>query len=318
MAAKETNEARQAAAHDPSAPVAGAALASRRQRAWVADPALEETTGHAVARASLVAGVLMVAAALFWASTAEIVESAVATGEIQPAGGIRKVRHAEGGRIAELLVEEGDHVVRGQTVVRLDGTRAQAMLARLRARRESLLSQDQRAFASTELLELDQEIARLEHQLGGLDVVSPIDGVIHHLPVGGAGEAVPPAAVVAEIVPAGGPLIVRARLSPRDIGTIENDQPVEVRVDAYDHARFGTVPGRITHISLHTYEDRSGRPYFEARIALERNHVEGAGRRHELVPGMTTEAEIVTGRKTLLRTLLRPVYAIRERAFKEP
>ncbi|HYD31781.1 MAG TPA: HlyD family efflux transporter periplasmic adaptor subunit, partial [Azospirillaceae bacterium] len=112
-------------------------------------------------------------------------------------------------------------------------------------------------------------------------------------------------------------LIVEARVSTRDIGFVTVDQPVKVKVHTFDFARYGSIPGRVRSLSATTFLDEQKTPYYKARVALERNHVGPAEARHLVLPGMTVEADINTGRKTVLQYLLKPIYTNLRESFRE-
>jgi HlyD family secretion protein/adhesin transport system membrane fusion protein len=110
---------------------------------------------------------------------------------------------------------------------------------------------------------------------------------------------------------------VEARLSPRDIGFVAVGHPVRVKVDAFDFARFGTVDGTIVQIAATTALDADNQPFYAARIALAANHVGQDAARNRLLPGMTVRGDVVTGGKTLLAYLMKPVHAAMNDSFRE-
>jgi len=122
---------------------------------------------------------------------------------------------------------------------------------------------------------------------------------------------------VAEIVPIEGGVLMRARVSPRDIGFVRIGQQVVVKSDSFDSSRFGTVSGKVTRIAAsNTQDGPDQQPYILVEVALDRFYV-GANKDHVLTPGMTGEATILTGRKTIFQYLLKPVYLTLDTAFRE-
>ena len=111
--------------------------------------------------------------------------------------------------------------------------------------------------------------------------------------------------------------MVEARVNPRDIGHIAEGQTAAVRISSYDYARFGTVEGTVAHLSATTYLDEQQLPYYRALIALEQDYVGDQPGRNRIIPGMTLQADIQTGEKTVLDYLLRPVYRGLNQAFTE-
>ena len=89
-----------------------------------------------------------------------------------------------------------------------------------------------------------------------------------------------------------------------------------MKVDSFDYARFGGVPGKVRQISASTYLDEKRNPYYRAEIELERAWV-GGDREMRIIPGMTVQADIKTGSKTILDYLLKPVSRGFDSAFRE-
>lgn len=170
---------------------------------------------------------------------------------------------------------------------------------------------------TAERLEVSEALREAWERIGRLAVLSPVDGIVKGLQVRRAGAVVPPGGVLLEIVPEGTPLVVDARLSPRDIGFVSVGQTVRVKVDAFDYARFGTVEGALVQISAGTALDADNQPYYAARIALSAGHVGRDAASNRLLPGMTVRGDVVTGGKTLLAYLLKPVHAAMSESFRE-
>jgi HlyD family secretion protein/adhesin transport system membrane fusion protein len=120
-----------------------------------------------------------------------------------------------------------------------------------------------------------------------------------------------------EIVPSDAGLLVEARISPRDIGFLHLGQSVVVKVQAFDYARYGTLEGTLAQISATTTPDDRGEPWYAGRIALAAEHVGHNPAVNRLKPGMTVQADIVTGGKTLLQYLLKPVHSAMSESFRE-
>ena len=170
---------------------------------------------------------------------------------------------------------------------------------------------------AAERLEVAEAKREAWERTGRLAVLSPVDGIVKGLQVRRAGAVVAPGAPLLEIVPEGSTLFVEARLSPRDIGFVAVGHPVRVKVDAYDYARFGTVEGTIVQIAAATALDADNQPYYAARIALAAGHVGQDAARNRLLPGMTVRGDVVTGGKTLLAYLMKPVHAAMNDSFRE-
>lgn len=165
--------------------------------------------------------------------------------------------------------------------------------------------------------EVEASIAAIRGRRGQLAVISPVTGIVKDVPDTLVGGVVPPGGTVAEIVPTEDGLILEARLQPRDVGFVKPGQPVLAKVDAFDFSRFGAVRGTVKNVSPTAFTDqRTGERYYVVAVDLEQDHV-GSDAGNLLVPGMTGEADIVTGHKTVFQYLLKPVFVGLSAAFHE-
>ena len=126
-----------------------------------------------------------------------------------------------------------------------------------------------------------------------------------------------PGEVVVEIVPMDEDLVVEARISPSEIGRVRIGQNADVKVDSYEPGRYGTVRGKLRRISASTYLDELAEPYYRAEIELEKDHVGTSMSGLWILPGMTVQADIITGEKTILEYLICPVSRGFDESFRE-
>lgn len=415
--------------------------------------ALEEVKTIGILRFSVsLIGVLMFLF-LFWSAFASVEEVAVASGQVVPSGYIQDIQHPEGGVVREILVQEGDLVEKGQPLMRLDATNANADLGQMRARQAALQAQATRlrsfagndnntdhalspddktilqsmeeartnqmnvardqiaqkqkelaaATASRQALEknvglkrqeyqiyqqtlargsssklmsltAEQELNQLEGQLKeaqnqeiraqsavseaqnrlqsvGSDMkqdamknlgqveadlaelnksitkqesaadrttlTAPVSGIVKGLSVHTIGAVVEAGKLIMEIVPVGQDLVIEALVSPTDIGNVKINQPVKIKVSAFDFSRYGSVPGKVQRVSASTFQDEKGQSFYRARIQLDHNYVGQTPGINLILPGMTVQADIITGQKTVLSYLLKPLNTVQETAFHE-
>ncbi len=170
---------------------------------------------------------------------------------------------------------------------------------------------------TTQLAEVDALIAGVRDRLDRLTITAPVDGVVTEMTLRAVNAVVAPGDPIMRLVPTGRKLLVAARVRPSDIGRVIRGQPASIRVGAYDHAKYGFVPGRVEEISPTTAASEDGQPYYKALISLEKEYFgpEEIGAR--LLPGMTVEADIKNGTRTLLSYLLRPISRGWSMAFRE-
>jgi HlyD family secretion protein/adhesin transport system membrane fusion protein len=173
------------------------------------------------------------------------------------------------------------------------------------------------ARVALEIAETKEVVRKLEDRAERIQLRAPIGGVVRGLAVHRPGTVLPPGGLVAEIMPRDTQLVADVRLMPRDIGFIEVGQPVHVKVQAFDYARFGSVEGTVERVSAGTFLDEQRQPHYRARIALKQQHVGQDPRHAQLVAGMTVQADITTGTKTVLQYLLKPIYSAMAASFHE-
>ena len=119
-----------------------------------------------------------------------------------------------------------------------------------------------------------------------------------------------------EIVPAGDRLVVEARVEPMDVDSVHRGLPAQVRLTAFSQFTTPALSGEVARVSAdRLVDERTGAPYYEARIALDPDQPGLAGLK--LQPGMPAEVMIVTGERTALEYLLEPIVASFGRALRE-
>ena len=173
-----------------------------------------------------------------------------------------------------------------------------------RLRREALA---ERGKGTAALDERGEKLTGCEGRVKRLTIRAPTRGYVKGLKVNTIGGVIAGGKPLLEIVPIDQELIVETRISTRDIGYVRVGQRVKVKVDTYDFARYGAVGGRLTAISASTFLDRRGRPYYKGTVALDHSYVGRDPRANPVLAGMTVKAEIVTGSKSILAYLTKPV-----------
>ncbi len=195
-------------------------------------------------------------------------------------------------------------------------TEAERSLAELNARLDDEAKQD-RARALGELEEVRNQIAKAQDRVRRLAIRAPVRGLVKGLQVHSVGDVVRPGDPVLEVVPLDDELVAEVEVDPKDIGHVKIGDRAHVRITTYDPARFGTLEGSVRRISASTFENEKGEHFYHATIALDRNFVGNNSARHLVLPGMVVNAEIVTGSKSIVRYLLKPVYRSLDTAFSE-
>jgi HlyD family secretion protein/adhesin transport system membrane fusion protein len=168
-----------------------------------------------------------------------------------------------------------------------------------------------------ELRQNQEVIAKLDGQVGRLELRAPVRGLVKGLAVNTIGAVVAPGQVLLEIVPLDETLMVEIRIPPQHIGHLSLGQPVQVRVSSYDFGRYGAVQGTLASVSATTFTGPTGERFYRGRVRLAQHHVGSDPVANPILPGMTVMADIVTGDKTVLDYLLKPIERSLKTAFTE-
>lgn len=171
--------------------------------------------------------------------------------------------------------------------------------------------------AETEHAELLELADNMGANLGRMDIRAPARGLVKGLSVTTIGGVVTPGQVLMEIVPMQDDMIVETKIAPRDVGHMDIGHDVSVKVSSYDYARYGAVQGTLASLSPSTYSDEQGNVFYKARVRLSQAHVGNDPSRNLILPGMTVQADVITGQKTVLEYLVKPIHLAMSSAFVE-
>ena len=160
-------------------------------------------------------------------------------------------------------------------------------------------------------------IAR-EDKVQRTDVRSPVDGTINRLLVNTVGGIVKPGMDIVEIVPSQDNLLVEAKIRPADIAFLYPGQKAIVKFSAYDFAIYGSLKGTLTHISASTIVDEIDKQsYYQVRIKTDKSYLGTEEKKLHLIVGMTADVDIITGKKTVLDYILKPILRATENTLSE-
>ena len=120
-----------------------------------------------------------------------------------------------------------------------------------------------------------------------------------------------------EIVPIEDDLLVEARIKPSDRAFLHPGQKAKVKITAYDFSIYGSVPARLEHISADTILDKDNNSFYLIRVRTDRNNLGDEEKTLPIIPGMTAEVDILTGKRTVLEYILKPFRRVREKALRE-
>ncbi|WP_434056192.1 MAG: HlyD family type I secretion periplasmic adaptor subunit [Roseibium sp.] len=166
---------------------------------------------------------------------------------------------------------------------------------------------EERSKVVQERNELAFEAEKQRDRFDRLFVRAPASGHIKALNLKGPGSVLAPGDVVAEIVPSNSDLVAEVRVSPRDIGHVELGDEAEIAVTTFDPNVQGTLKGEVAVLSASSFRDEYGNYYFKASIPLSSNMIGSGAQAETISPGMVVDAKIVTGSKSVMQYLLKPV-----------
>lgn len=170
---------------------------------------------------------------------------------------------------------------------------------------------------TNELAEVEQSLIRLQDRAKRLNVLAPVSGIVQALSINSINAVAESGKIILRIVPMDDELIVESRIMPNDVGHVHVGQSADVKIDSYDSSRFGSIDGVVKQISATTYLDEKNNPYYRAEITLDQTWVGNNPELMKIIPGMTVQANIETGAKSILAYLLRPISRGFDNAFSE-
>ncbi len=185
----------------------------------------------------------------------------------------------------------------------------------LQLRQQALTDKGQ---ALSELSVVDETIRGASDRVKHTDIRSPVDGIVNTLEVNTIGAYVDAGKVIAGVVPTADTLLIEAKISPRDVAFVRIGQPAVIKISAYDFSIFGALDGTVVNVSADSLVEKDkNETYYLVRIKTDKSALERDGKHYPIIPGMVASAEIMTGRKTILAYLMKPINKARSEALTE-
>lgn len=170
--------------------------------------------------------------------------------------------------------------------------------------------------AQDKLSALTESTVGLEDRVNRTIVVSPVTGTIKKLHINTVGGVIQPGMDLVEIVPSEDTLLIEAKIAPQDIAFLRPGLPAIVKFSAYDFTRYGGLEGVLEQISADTIQDEEGNAFYLVRVRTD-EHQFGSEGELPIIPGMTTSVDIITGKRTILDYLLKPILKAQHTALRE-
>lgn len=171
--------------------------------------------------------------------------------------------------------------------------------------------------ARTELQKINATKVAIEDRVSRTTVVSPVYGIIKLLKVNTIGGVVQPGSDLVEIVPLEDNLLIEAKVRPQDVAFLHPGQKAMVKFSAYDYTIYGGLKARLELISADTITDEEGNSFYLIQVRTDKSHLGSEEKPLLIIPGMIATVDIITGQKSVLDYLLKPVLKASTEAMRE-
>jgi adhesin transport system membrane fusion protein len=168
-----------------------------------------------------------------------------------------------------------------------------------------------------EMEEVSASAVALKDRLKRTSVRSPVNGTINRLLVNTVGQVIQPGMDLVEIVPLEDTLLIEAKIRPQDIAFLRPDQEAKIKFTAYDYTIYGGLEANLEHISADSITDEKGNSYYLVRLRTKKSYLGTESDPLPIMPGMVASVDILTGKKTILSYLLKPVLRAKYMALRE-
>jgi adhesin transport system membrane fusion protein len=168
-----------------------------------------------------------------------------------------------------------------------------------------------------ELDALSATSVALADRLERTSIRSPVYGTVKQVLVNTVGGVIQPGMDLIEIVPLEDTLLVEAQIKPSDIAFLRPEQEAMVKFTAYDFTIYGGLDAQLEYISADSVTDEKGNAFYQVRVRTNQNYLMGKEDKMPIIPGMVATVDILTGKKTILSYLLKPILKAKQTALRE-
>ena len=216
-------------------------------------------------------------------------------------------------------IDNESEIITGQSAI----TQVKSRIEARNKRREEIIAKaranalKQRAEALKDIAKLKEHIARETQRMANRTLRAPVDGTVFGLTVHTVGGVVTTKDVLLQIVPEAAELEAEVSILNKDIGFIKPGQDVEIKVDTFAFTRYGLIPGTVTSVWRDAVADESQGLVYRAEIALHETRLRVGDKWEHLVPGMSIQAEVKTGKRRAISFFLSPFLRYRDESLRE-
>ena len=164
---------------------------------------------------------------------------------------------------------------------------------------------------------IEESITAAKDRVVRTEVRSPVKGIVKELKIRTVGGVIKPGDDLMEIVPIEDSLRIEARVRPADVAFLHPGQDAVVKFTAYDFSIFGGLPGHVERISADTIVDERGDAFYKVIVVTDSNNLVRGDEVLPIIPGMVASVDVITGAKSVLDYLLKPLLKAQQKALTE-
>ena len=178
-------------------------------------------------------------------------------------------------------------------------------------------AQTELAAKTAEMTMVKQTLGALEDKKDRTEIKSPVNGTIKDFKINTVGGVIKAGDPIVEIVPIDDNLLVEVKIRPADIGRLRPDLPAMVKITAYDFTIYGGLKGEVVDISADTIKNEKGESFYRVRVRTKENTLRRNGENLPIIPGMVATVDILTGHKTVMEYLMKPILKTARNSMNE-
>ena len=165
----------------------------------------------------------------------------------------------------------------------------------------------QRSEFATKVAALGSTLSGQQDKVARRELLSPVDGTVNRVLVPTLGGVAQPGKAILEVVPDEALLLMNVRIRASDIGFVRAGQGAHVRILAYDQSTHGQMDAQVARVGADAITDEKGESYFEVQLSAARDQLKLHGQPLPITPGMPVDAGILTGQRSVMQYLMKPV-----------
>ncbi|MGB5791339.1 HlyD family type I secretion periplasmic adaptor subunit [Poseidonibacter sp.] len=221
------------------------------------------------------------------------------------------------------LKREANNIRKELALVRMSIPKTQSLIEEAKNKIQEVrdnfrqVAQEELNKTVAELERINANITTLKDKVKRTNVYSPINGIIQKLFINTIGGVIKPGENLVEIVPTDDTLLIETKIKPADIAFLYYKQKAKVKFTAYDYAIYGGLEANVIKIGADTEIDEDKNSFYTVYIQTNENHLKKGNKELPIIPGMVVNVDILTGKKTVLDYILKPILKAKQYTFTE-